>query len=134
LFASIAGVDIKHVPHLVSVDGVNRIVDGEITMGFFNLPTVIDQIKAGKLKPLAVTSFAHSPHLPGVPALEPPPTPSSRRTRRSRPRSHRSNAACGICPPDRIRPRQMDADHQGGERQRGVMAHLYAWSRCIRQH
>src|ERR1700722_14984424 len=33
LFASIAGVDIKHVPHLVSVDGVNKIVDGEITMG-----------------------------------------------------------------------------------------------------
>ena len=27
-------------------------------MGFFNLPTVIDQIKAGKLKPLAVTSLA----------------------------------------------------------------------------
>jgi tripartite-type tricarboxylate transporter receptor subunit TctC len=70
LFASIAGVDIKHVPHLVSVDGVNRIVNGEITMGFFNLPTVIDQIKAGKLKPLAVTSLARSPHLPGVPTLD----------------------------------------------------------------
>ncbi|HSZ98727.1 MAG TPA: tripartite tricarboxylate transporter substrate-binding protein [Bradyrhizobium sp.] len=70
LFASIAGVDIKHVPHLVSVDGVNRIVNGEITMGFFNLPTVIDQIKAGKLKPLAVTSLARSPHLPDVPTLD----------------------------------------------------------------
>jgi tripartite-type tricarboxylate transporter receptor subunit TctC len=70
LFASIAGVDIKHVPHLVSVDGVNRIVNGEITMGFFNLPTVIDQIRAGKLKPLAVTSLARSPHLPDVPTLD----------------------------------------------------------------
>jgi tripartite-type tricarboxylate transporter receptor subunit TctC len=70
LFASIAGVDIKHVPHLVSVDGVNKIVNSEITMGFFNLPTVIDQIKAGKLKPLAVTSLARSPHLPGVPTLD----------------------------------------------------------------
>jgi tripartite-type tricarboxylate transporter receptor subunit TctC len=39
-------------------------------MGFFNLPTVIDQIKAGKLKPLAVTSLARSPHLPGVPTLD----------------------------------------------------------------
>jgi len=66
LFASIAGVDIKHVPHLVSVDGVNKIVNGEITMGFFNLPTVINQIKAGKLKPLAVTSLTRSSHLPGV--------------------------------------------------------------------
>jgi tripartite-type tricarboxylate transporter receptor subunit TctC len=70
LFASIAGVDIKHVPHLVSVDGVNKIVNGEITMGFFNLPTVIDQIKAGKLKPLGVTSLARSPHLPAVPTLD----------------------------------------------------------------
>ncbi len=70
LFASIAGVDIKHVPHLVSVDGVNRIVNGEITMGFFNLPTVIDQIKAGKLKPLGVTSLTRSSHLPDVPTLD----------------------------------------------------------------
>ena len=70
LFASIAGVDIKHVPHLVSVDGVKKIVGGEITMGFFNLPTVIDEIKSGKLKALAVTSMTRSPHLPDVPTLD----------------------------------------------------------------
>jgi tripartite-type tricarboxylate transporter receptor subunit TctC len=70
LFASIAGVEIKHVPHLVSVDGINRIVNGEITMGFFNLPTVIEQIKAGKLKALGMTSLTRSPHLPDVPTLD----------------------------------------------------------------
>jgi tripartite-type tricarboxylate transporter receptor subunit TctC len=70
LFASIAGVEIKHVPHLVSVDGVNRIVSGEITMGFVNLPTVIEQIRAGKLKALGVTSLTRSPHLPDVPTLD----------------------------------------------------------------
>jgi tripartite-type tricarboxylate transporter receptor subunit TctC len=70
LFASIAGVDIRHVPHLVSVDGVNKIVSGEITMGFFNLPTVIGDIKAGRLKALAVTSPGRSPHLPDVPTLD----------------------------------------------------------------
>jgi tripartite-type tricarboxylate transporter receptor subunit TctC len=70
LFASIAGVDIKHVPHLVSVDGINKIVSGEITMGFFNLPTVIDQIRSGKLKALAVTSLTRSPHLPQAPTLD----------------------------------------------------------------
>jgi tripartite-type tricarboxylate transporter receptor subunit TctC len=70
LFASIAGVNIKHVPHLVSVDGINKIVNGEITMGFFNLPTVIDQINAGKLKPLGVTSLTRSSHLPNVPTLD----------------------------------------------------------------
>jgi tripartite-type tricarboxylate transporter receptor subunit TctC len=70
LFASIAGVEIRHVPHLVSVDGVKKIVNGEITMGFFNLPTVIEEIKAGHLKPLGVTSPARSPHLPDVPTLD----------------------------------------------------------------
>ena len=70
LFSSIAAVDIKHVPYLVSVEGVSKIVSGEITMGFFNLPTVIEDIKAGRLKALAVTSPARSPHLPNVPTLE----------------------------------------------------------------
>jgi tripartite-type tricarboxylate transporter receptor subunit TctC len=70
LFASIAGVEIRHVPHLVSVDGVKKIVSGEITMGFFNLPTVIDEIKAGKLKALAVTSPARSLYQPDVPTLD----------------------------------------------------------------
>jgi tripartite-type tricarboxylate transporter receptor subunit TctC len=70
LFAAMTGSDIKHVPHLVSVDGIKRIVSGEMTMGFFNLPTVIDEIKTGKLKALAVTSPARSPHLPDLPTLD----------------------------------------------------------------
>lgn len=70
LFAAMTGTDIKHVPHLVSVDGIKRIVSGDMTMGFFNLPTVIDEIKTGKLKALAVTSKARSPHLPDLPTLD----------------------------------------------------------------
>ncbi|HEV7880607.1 Bug family tripartite tricarboxylate transporter substrate binding protein [Bradyrhizobium sp.] len=70
LFASLTGVELKHVPHLVSVDGVKKIVNGEITMGFFNLPTVIEEIKGGKLRALAVTSMTRSPHLPDVPTLD----------------------------------------------------------------
>jgi tripartite-type tricarboxylate transporter receptor subunit TctC len=70
LFASLTGVELKHAPHLVSVDGVKKMVNGEITMGFFNLPTVIEEIKGGKLKALAVTSMTRSPHLPDVPTLD----------------------------------------------------------------
>jgi tripartite-type tricarboxylate transporter receptor subunit TctC len=70
LFASIAGVEIRHVPHLVSVDGVKKIVSGDITMGFFNLPTVIEEIKAGRLKALGVTSLTRSLYLPDVPTLD----------------------------------------------------------------
>jgi tripartite-type tricarboxylate transporter receptor subunit TctC len=70
LFAAMTGSDIKHVPHLVSVEGIKRIVSGEMTMGFFNIPTVIDEIKTGKLKALAVTSLTRSPHLPDLPTLD----------------------------------------------------------------
>src|ERR1044072_8620078 len=68
--AAMTGSDITHVPHLISVDGIKRIVSGEMTMGFFNIPAVIDEIKTGKLKALAVTSLAPSPHLPGLPTLD----------------------------------------------------------------
>ncbi|MEA2872080.1 MAG: hypothetical protein QOH67_2056 [Hyphomicrobiales bacterium] len=70
LFAAMTGSDIKHVPHLVSVDGIKRIVSGETTMGFFNIPTVIDEIRTGKLKALAVTSLTRSAHLPDLPTLD----------------------------------------------------------------
>jgi tripartite-type tricarboxylate transporter receptor subunit TctC len=70
LFAAMTGSDIKHVPHLVSVDGIKRIVNGELTMGFFNLPTVIDEIKTGRLKALAVTSLTRSAYLPDLPTLD----------------------------------------------------------------
>jgi tripartite-type tricarboxylate transporter receptor subunit TctC len=43
---------------------------GEVTMGFFNTPTVIGQIKEGKVKALGVTSLKRSPLLPDVPTLD----------------------------------------------------------------
>ena len=70
LFASMTGVELKHLPYLTSVEGINRIVSGEITMGFFNLPTVIEEIKAGKLKALSVTGLKRSPYLPNVPTMD----------------------------------------------------------------
>src|SRR5207244_153906 len=70
LFASMNAIEITHVPHLVSLDGIRRIVDGELTMGFFNTPTVLDEIRTGKLKALAVTSKTRSPHLPDLPTLD----------------------------------------------------------------
>ena len=39
-------------------------------MGFFNTPTVIGQIKDGKVKALGITSLTRSPLLPNVPTLD----------------------------------------------------------------
>ena len=63
------GVRLQHVPYRGAPAAVLAVVDGEVTMGFFNTPTVLGQIKGGKLKALAVTSAARSVMLPDVPTM-----------------------------------------------------------------
>jgi len=63
------GVRLQHVPYRGAPPAVLAVVNGEVTMGFFNTPTVLGQIKAGKLKALAVTSKDRSAILPDVPTM-----------------------------------------------------------------
>jgi tripartite-type tricarboxylate transporter receptor subunit TctC len=63
------GVRLQHVPYRGAPAAVLAVVNGEVTMGFFNTPTVLGQIKAGKLKALAVTAAARSAILPDVPTM-----------------------------------------------------------------
>jgi len=63
------GVRLQHVPYRGAPAAVLAVVNGEVTMGFFNTPTVLGQIKAGKLKALAVTSKDRSVMLPDVPTM-----------------------------------------------------------------
>ena len=59
-----------HVPYKGAPQGVLAVMTGEVTMGFFNTPTVISQIRGGKVKALGVTSLTRSPLLPDVPTLD----------------------------------------------------------------
>jgi len=70
LFKILSKTKIQHVPYRGAPQGILAVMSGEVTMGFFNTPTVISQIKAGKLKALAVTSLSRSPLLPDVPTLD----------------------------------------------------------------
>ena len=70
LFGRITGTDLVHVPYKGAPQGVLAVMTGEVTMGFFNTPTVIGQIKEGKVKALGVTSLKRSPLLPNVPTLD----------------------------------------------------------------
>jgi tripartite-type tricarboxylate transporter receptor subunit TctC len=60
------GVKLQHVPYRGAPAAVLAVINGEVTMGFFNAPTVLGQIKAGKLKALAVTSKDRIALLPDV--------------------------------------------------------------------
>jgi len=63
------GVRLQHVPYRGAPAAVLAVINGEVAMGFFNTPTVLPQIKAGKLKALAVTSKDRSALLPDVPTM-----------------------------------------------------------------
>lgn len=69
LFEQRTGTRLQHVPYRGAPPAILAVVNGEVTMGFFNTPTVLGQIKSGKLKALAVTSEHRSPLLPDVPTM-----------------------------------------------------------------
>lgn len=67
VFKDVAGVDITHVPYKGSAAALVDLVSGQVQMSFDTMPSVIGQIKAGKLRPLAVTSSQRNAQLPQVP-------------------------------------------------------------------
>lgn len=69
LFRSMAGVEVVHVPYKGSAPALTDMLAGNVTMMFETIPFAISQIKAGKLRPLAVTSARRSPLMPEIPAL-----------------------------------------------------------------
>ena len=70
LFGQMTATDLVHIPYKGAPQGILAVMAGEVAMGFFNTPTVINQIREGKLKALAVTSLTRSPLLPNLATLD----------------------------------------------------------------
>jgi tripartite-type tricarboxylate transporter receptor subunit TctC len=64
-----AGIRMQHVPYRTTPAGIMGVVNGEVVLAFYNTPTVIGQIKGGRLKAIAVTSEQRSELLPDVPTM-----------------------------------------------------------------
>ena len=69
LFNSQAGIDANHVPYRGSGQAATDLAAGVVQYGFMGTPVAIQQAKAGRLRPLAVTSSKRSDQLPNVPTL-----------------------------------------------------------------
>ena len=69
LFTSEAGVDVTHVPYKGVAQMTADLLGGQIEMGFAGVATVAPQIKAGKLRGIAVSTQVRSAVLPDVPTL-----------------------------------------------------------------
>jgi tripartite-type tricarboxylate transporter receptor subunit TctC len=69
LFKSMAGVDIVHVPYKGSGQAVIDLVAGQVDMNFDSIPAVIQQVKSGKLRAIAVTAAKRASAFPEIPAI-----------------------------------------------------------------
>ncbi|WP_454722381.1 Bug family tripartite tricarboxylate transporter substrate binding protein [Delftia acidovorans] len=69
MFKDAAGIELTHVPYKGSAAALVDLVSGQVQMSFDTMPSVIGQIKAGKLRALGVTSARRNAQLPQVPTL-----------------------------------------------------------------
>src|SRR5665213_3568621 len=67
LFKLTAKIDITHVPYRGAAPAVNDLLGQQVQMVFLDLPILLPQIKAGKLKPIAVGTPNRVPSAPDVP-------------------------------------------------------------------
>ena len=70
LFKSMTGTYLIHFPYRGSGPALMDMVSGNMDVMFDNLPSSLQQIRAGKLVALAVTSAQRSPALPDIPTVE----------------------------------------------------------------
>jgi len=69
LFCSMAGVNLFHIPYKGSAQATTELLGGEIKVSFPGIAGMLQHIKDGRLRALAVTSAKRSPELPDVPTL-----------------------------------------------------------------
>jgi tripartite-type tricarboxylate transporter receptor subunit TctC len=69
-FKTLAGINILHVPYKVGAQATNDVIAGEVHTQFNNLPTQLTNIKAGKVRPIAVTAMKRQAQLPDVPTFD----------------------------------------------------------------
>jgi len=69
LFKFMTGVNLVHVPYRGAAPAVTDLVAGQVQVYFDPIPNSIGYIRAGKVRPLAITSATRSEALPDVPTV-----------------------------------------------------------------
>jgi tripartite-type tricarboxylate transporter receptor subunit TctC len=69
LFKSMTKTYMLHIPYKGSAPVVTDLIAGQVDVMFDNMPNVIGHVRAGKMKPLAVTTAQRSPQAPEIPTV-----------------------------------------------------------------
>ena len=70
LFKLQTDTDILHVPYKGSAPALSALISGEIDLVFINVPAILAQVKAGRLRALAAAGARRSDLMPEVPTLK----------------------------------------------------------------
>lgn len=69
LFASMAGIKLTHVPYKGTQQSIPDMMSGQVAILFDNVMTSLPNIKAGKVKGVAISSSSRSPLVPDLPTV-----------------------------------------------------------------
>ena len=69
MFMLMADVKMQHVPYRGAAPALTDMLGGQVQVIFDNMPSVIQHIRSGALRALAVTTATRSPQLPDVPSV-----------------------------------------------------------------
>jgi tripartite-type tricarboxylate transporter receptor subunit TctC len=69
MFMAMTGTKMQHVPYRGAAPAITDMLSGQVQLIFDNMPSIIQHIRAGSLRALAVTTTERSSQLPNVPTL-----------------------------------------------------------------
>lgn len=69
MFMAMSGANMQHVPYRGAAPAITDLLGGQVQVIFDNMPSILQHVRAGSARALAVTGTAKSPLLPDVPVL-----------------------------------------------------------------
>jgi len=69
MFMAMSGAKMQHVPYRGAAPAITDLLGGQVQVIFDNMPSIIQHVRAGSVRALAVTSATKSSLLPDVPVL-----------------------------------------------------------------
>ncbi len=69
MFMAMSDTKMQHVPYRGAAPAITDMLGGQVQVIFDNMPSIIQHIRAGSLRALAVTTAVRSPQLPDVPTV-----------------------------------------------------------------
>ena len=69
MFMAMTGVKMQHVPYRGAAPAITDMLGGQVQVIFDNMPSIIQHIRSGALRALAVTTTEKSPQLPDTPTV-----------------------------------------------------------------